>query len=311
MTKSTDHRLSCLACRSTNNKKWTSCRDIEYHTTDEIFDLYRCDDCTALFIDPIPLHRLSEIYPANYYSFSGVEKSFINNVKRWLDARNFRKIFKLINANEINILDIGGGSGWQLNMLRGLDARVKFTQIVDIDTHAESVAAANGHAYFCGTIENYDTEKKYNMILLLNLIEHVADPLAVLKKVAYLLAPNGIAILQTPNYDSLDERLFRNQSWGGYHCPRHWVLFNKESYLRLADKAGMAVKSFAYTQGAAFWAVSLLGLLNDRGVISISGRRPAVKHPLFPLISAAFAAFDFLRKPFSKTSQIFSVLYRK
>lgn len=298
----------CLACSSNNFRKWTQSRDIEYYTTEDVFTYNKCSDCDALFIDPVPQDRLSEIYPSNYYSFAAQKDSFINNVKKWLDANRFRSIFKQIDAPELNVLDIGGGAGWQLNSLREIDSRVKFTQVVDIDPKAEKLARENGHEYFCGIIENFTSEKKFHLILVLNLIEHVADPTAVLKKVGDLLADDGVILLQTPNYESLDERLFRSKSWGGYHCPRHWVLFTKDSFLKTVERAGLSVKNFAYTQGAAFWAVSLLDFLKEKNLVKVNAENPAVYHPLFGILSAISAGFDFVRSPFAKTSQMFVTL---
>ena len=51
--------------------------------------------------------------------------------------------------------------------------------------------------------------KKYNLILLLNLIEHIADPTATLKKLTEYLEPGGIILIKTPNIDSLDFRIFK------------------------------------------------------------------------------------------------------
>ena len=298
----------CLACNSDNFQEWTRCRDIEYFTTNDVFTFYRCLDCDVLFINPVPQDRLSEIYPSNYYSFAAQKTSFTNSVKKRLDGNRFRRIFRQIDAPELNVLDVGGGAGWQLNALREIDSRVRFTQVVDIDPDAERLARQNNHEYFCGTIENFTTEKQFHLILLLNLIEHVADPTAVLRKVATLLADGGVALLQTPNYDSLDERLFRKRNWGGYHCPRHWVLFTQDSFLRTVERAGLRVKSFAYTQGAPFWAVSALGLLKDNNLAQVNAEHPAFLHPLFGVLSALFAGFDFIRSPFSKTSQMFITL---
>ena len=46
----------------------------------------------------------------------------------------------------------------------------------------------------------------------------------------------------------------------------------------------------------------------ERGLVRISRQRPVVYHPLFGVLAAAFAALDFVRRPFAKTSQMFFVL---
>jgi hypothetical protein len=55
----------------------------------------------------------------------------------------------------------------------------------------------------------------------------------------------------------------------------------------------------------------VLFALDGAGVISITRERPAPYHPAFGPLNAAFAALDFARKPFGKTSQMFFILGRQ
>jgi 2-polyprenyl-3-methyl-5-hydroxy-6-metoxy-1,4-benzoquinol methylase len=301
---------ACLACGSRSTTAWTTAHDVEYRTSEEAFTLYRCGSCRALFIDPVPRHRLQEIYPSNYYSFADPGGSFVHRSKEWLDRRLFGQILRGLKGSALNVLDVGGGSGWQLDTVRAADARVAFTQVVDFDPKAEQIARGRGHDYFCGRIEEFSSDRKFDLVLLLNLIEHVENPLSVLSKVAAMLSAGGRVLVKTPNVDSLDERIFRHANWTGYHTPRHWVLFTRESFERLARQAGLAPVSFRYTQGAPFWATSVIAWLAGRGITSVTKERPAMFHPLFAPLSALFALFDFMRAPVAKTSQMFIVLTR-
>jgi hypothetical protein len=119
-------------------------------------------------------------------------------------------------------------------------------------------------------------------------------------------------VVKTPNFDSLDARLFRRANWAGYHCPRHWVLFEKSSFVALAERSGLELREFSYTQGAAFWAASLLFWLAERGRVSITSERPVMSHPLFPPLAAVFAGFDLVRMAFgARPSQMFVTLGRR
>jgi 2-polyprenyl-3-methyl-5-hydroxy-6-metoxy-1,4-benzoquinol methylase len=298
---------ACLACGARDAALWAQAIDGEYRATADVFRYLRCAACGVLFIDPVPRERLAEIYPANYYSFADPKDSFVQRVKRKLDGRRFGRLLRGIPGGALSVLDVGGGAGWELGWLRALDPRIRFTQVVDLDPSAEKTARENGHEYFCGRIETFTTEKKFDLILLLNLIEHVDDPGAVLLKMRELLAPAGLLLVKTPNTDSLDARIFRHKNWAGYHCPRHWVLFDRKNLCALAEKSGLRVREFSYTQGAPFWAASVIYRLFPRGV---TRERPVVFHPLFGLMCAGFAAFDILRSPFSRPSQMFLTLTR-
>lgn len=301
----------CLASGSTASEVWAEVWDEEYLTIPDRFHQRRCLDCGALFIDPVPSDRLAEIYPRNYYSFVPRGRpSLALRVKEALDRRFFRDVLKRVPGHELSVLDVGGGAGWQLDIVRACDPRVRFTQVVDFDAGAADVARGKGHGYFCGTIEDFESARPFDVIVLLNLIEHVSDPLRVLKKLRGLLAPAGVIVVKTPNHDSLDARLFRHRNWGGFHAPRHWVIFTRESFDRICRRAGLSITQFRYTQGAPFWATSVLFVLARLGLVQVTRERPAVYHPLFPLLAAAGAGFDFIRAPFAKLSQMLIVLQR-
>lgn len=296
----------CLACNSAQVEKWATAQDVEYHSTEDSFTYVRCADCGALSIADVPSDRLAEIYPDTYYSFSEAEMSFVEHVKQWIDRRMFRRLFSQIEGDSLSALDVGGGTGWLLAQAREVEPRLKHTAVVDIDAKARQGAEKLGHAFHLSRIEEFRCDRKYDLILLLNLIEHVSDPVAVLARMGELLTPGGKILAKTPNHDSLDARLFRNHSWGGYHCPRHWVIFTPESFARAIERAGLTVDRIECTQGAPFWAVSALEWLGRRRLVRIDRQRPMCRHPLFGPLLALFAAVDIARRPFARTSQMFA-----
>ncbi len=298
----------CLSCGSVDVIPWATAHDVEYRAVPESFDYVACRACGSLSIVDPPRDRLSEIYPANYYSFAGGAASPVERIKQWLDRRQFRKLFSGVNGGSLSALDVGGGAGWLLTTARSVEPRLHETMVVDIDAGAEQNARAAGHDFFLGPVETLETNRRFDVIFLLNLIEHVADPVAVLAKMRSLLAPGGVVFVKTPNHDSLDARLFRHRSWGGLHCPRHWVIFTPESFARAAGAAGLRVVHSTLTQGAPFWTVSALDWLARRKLVRITAERPMVAHPLFGPLSALFAALDLLRAPISRTSQMFVTL---
>jgi 2-polyprenyl-3-methyl-5-hydroxy-6-metoxy-1,4-benzoquinol methylase len=299
---------SCPLCGIGDVVHHATARDIEYFTVDATFDFFRCAACDVVFIDPMPWNRLGEIYPKNYYSFVSGERSATQRVKEFLDRRFFRKVLNPIPGERLSALDVGGGSGWLLDLVKDAEPRVMDTWVVDIDGAARELAEAAGHTYFEGRIEDLSVTRTFDVVLMLNLIEHVTDPRAVLCKARELLAPGGRIVIKTPNVDALDARLFHNSSWGGFHTPRHFVLFTKPSFARLAEEVGLTVESFSYTQGAPFWSVSMLDVLRRCGLVKVSKERPAIYHPLIPALQATFAAFDMARAPFAKLSQMNFVL---
>ena len=295
----------CPICTQVRASHFATAQDIEYFTTPDDFSFYRCADCDVLFLHPMPSDRLSEIYPTNYYSFHvDSERSMARRIKQFLDDRTFAALTRDVEGSSLSALDVGGGSGWLLNDLKRAEPRVNRTAVVDIDPRAEQIARANGHDYHLMTFEQFNTNERFDIILMLNLIEHVADPMAVLRKAKELLRPGGRIWIKTPNYDALDARIFKNRSWGGFHTPRHFVLFTKGSLVRHCVAAGFTVARCSYTQGAPFWTVSVINELRKIGLCTVTSSRPSIENALTPLFHIVFAAADFLRMPFAKTSQV-------
>lgn len=304
--------LQCVICESKNTRVWTVCKDFEYHSSEEEYTYHKCDSCNTIFIDPMPVDKLQTIYPSNYYSFSEIDKSLAITIKEYLDKRIFRNILKKIKKDSINILDIGGGSGWLLDVIKSIDPRVNVTQVVDIDEQAKVIAEKNGHQYFHGSIDHFDTTEKFDFVLMLNLIEHIPNPLGTLTKIEQIMNKGGIVLIKTPNIESFEVSFWRNSYWGGLHCPRHWILFSQNSFRKMAGETQLSINSFKYTQGAPFWAWSTLIAMEKRGLVRIDAERPVINHPLIPFFNILFAAFDFLRGWLGfKTAQMVIELEKK
>lgn len=301
---------SCPACGSDRDTLFGSYSDQEYFTPGAAYDYWRCEDCASLFLHPLPVSRLSEIYPSNYYAYGDGDAGLLGRIKSALDARLLKRSLRRLSAKSLSVLDVGGGSGWMLDLIRRIDPRLGYSEVVDLDPGAGAEARARGHVYSCMRVEDFQSTRRFDFILLLNLIEHVESPRDVLAGLARMLADGGLILVKTPNHDSWDARLFARSYWAGLHVPRHWTVFRRESFERALAGTGLAIDRFRYTQGGAFWSASILAALNRRGWVRISAERPAVRHPAFPVFAGLGAGIDYLRLPFAPTSQMFITLRR-
>lgn len=302
----------CPVCGASSVGIFARARDVEYYTTEKLYIYLQCSRCRSVFLQDPPAEHLDQIYPPNYYSYATAPQtsSFTERVKSYLDARLFRHLLTQIPGERLRILDVGGGSAWLLTTLKKVSLRVAETHEIDINERARAAAESAGHVFHCKRVEEFRSTDSFDLILLLNLIEHVANPGDTLARMQALLSPRGLILIKTPNVDTLDCRIFRHHNWGGYHCPRHFVLFNRESLLELGDRCGLRAAQTSYTQGAPQWACSILGVLGLKGWLNISATRPLYSHPLYPLVCAFAAAFDLARSPFLRTAQMFVVFRR-
>jgi len=305
--------FSCPLCASTNNSHFAFAHDFEYGTSDLAYNYLECSECLCIFIVEPPVNSLDLIYPNNYYSQSNNLKSkfsirgLLNLVKTFLDNRFFSYILRNLKGNNLTVLDVGGGSGWLLNNLKKIDSRVANTVVVDLCENSRDIAESNGHHYICSPFESTIFTEYFDLIFMLNLIEHVSNPKYVLQKAYDNMNDGCLLVIKTPNTNSLCRSIFQSRYWGGLHAPRHWVIFNKNNFSNLAIGAGFSIFSFSYTQGAPQWVASIYGsfIIHDLDASRIS---PVDSRLGAQLLSLFFALFDFITLAFFKTNQMVFIL---
>jgi 2-polyprenyl-6-hydroxyphenyl methylase/3-demethylubiquinone-9 3-methyltransferase len=119
---------------------------------------------------------------------------------------NIIKNFKLNQTDQplkkINILDIGCGGGLLTEPMTRLGANV-----VGIDASSKNIDIAKFHAkknnlkinYVCASPETLKIKQKFDVILNMEIIEHVDDVNFFIKKSSSLLKKNGLMIIATIN----------------------------------------------------------------------------------------------------------------
>jgi SAM-dependent methyltransferase len=226
-------------------------------------------------------------------------------MKARLDRRTFRRVLGLAGSDAPSILDVGGGTGELSASLVAAGPPGTRGTVLDIDAQSAEVARGRGLEAVVSRFEDFETADRFDLILMLNLIEHVADPVATMVKARELLAPDGVVWIQTPDFHGLDARIFRHRNWAGYHCPRHWAIFGRRGLERALARAALEPISIKGTQAGAFWAASLLGLRRARRLPG--NGRPLVQSPLFGPLAVLGAAFDLATAAVRPTSQLVTI----
>ena len=106
------------------------------------------------------------------------------------------------NVSKLKILDLGCGGGLTCEPLARLKA-----DVTGIDFIEENIKIAKNHAkksklninYVVDDIDNLKDKKKYDIVLLLEIIEHLDDWKKLIKKIKKNIKPNGLIIISTIN----------------------------------------------------------------------------------------------------------------
>jgi SAM-dependent methyltransferase len=284
----------CALCGSADVELAASGRDFEYDTCSDEFHFARCLRCGHLYLNPRPsVDELGVIYPANYYAFSEGGSPLVARLRRLWERGKVRLYRELVGQGPRRILDVGCANGRFLGLLRDFGA--DGWELVGIDSDAAAVreARARGFDASVSRVEDYeDAAGGFDAVIMLQLIEHVEDPVAIAERVFALLRPGGYFIVETPNLGGLDYRLFRGCWWGHYHFPRHWNLFSTAALHRMLQDRGFEIARTDYLISTSSWTISLHNYFLERGWPDAWVR---FFHFQNPLLLGPFVVLDWLR----------------
>lgn len=143
-------------------------------------------------------------------------------------------------------LDVGCGAGLLAEPLARMGASV-----TGIDAAQENAAVAALHArtmglsidYRAGSVENI--ESRYDLVICLEVIEHVVDPAGFVAGLARAVVPGGLLIMSTPNRTPLSRLAMITLAEGTGRIPRgthDWSKFlTPDELTELLEAAGMHV----------------------------------------------------------------------
>jgi 2-polyprenyl-3-methyl-5-hydroxy-6-metoxy-1,4-benzoquinol methylase len=96
-----------------------------------------------------------------------------------------------------------------------------------------------GFPSFVGELEAYVPAHTFHVITMWDVLEHVADPVSLVKRARSLLLPGGVLFLRTPNLDALERQVFGSR----YHSfkAEHLFYFGPDSLVEVLERAGFRV----------------------------------------------------------------------
>ncbi len=223
-------KISCPICGSGSIFNYS--KDYPY--------IKECHDCKIVFTHPLP-EGLTEAYGEDYYK-SWYEKQLRQRVKLWRRRLNIVKRF----CRSGKLLDVGTGDGLFLKVAKSANFNVYGTEIspaavraaknlYDLDIHLTEIENAGFQ------------ENSFDIITIWHVIEHVKNPLEVLKKVYSLSKPGAVVFVATPNLDKhvsrIIYRLTSNKPYP-FYSPKgeqHLFHFNEYTLERIIKKAGFNI----------------------------------------------------------------------
>ena len=203
---------------------------------DEKLDLFECLSCGQEFLNPYPSNDwLCEEY-SHYYT---KRQAGLVRAK----TEYFKKLFKGIGAefNNKSILEFGPGEGDAIAAVRE-SYRPSSITAVERNEEANALFADLNCKYFNMFLEEYiasePDQEKYDYIFLFDVLEHLKDPVQVLKDLREKkLKAKGMIIATFPVADSLSRKVL-GKIWPQYKV-EHLNYFTDKSIHNLSQAAGL------------------------------------------------------------------------
>src|SRR5256885_16696015 len=172
-----------------------------------------------------------------------------------------RKRRRLSCLGGVRVLAIGWGAGLLGEPLSRLGA-----QVIGVDPSQSNIAAAKLHAdkghlaidYRCTTVEEIDPRERFDIVLAMEVVEHVTDVGMFLNHCATMLKPGGLMVVSTLNRNWKSfalaivgaEYVLRwlprgTHEWGKFVTPDELGRHLAANKLAVTEEAGVVYNPFA------------------------------------------------------------------
>lgn len=220
----------------------------------------RCVACGLVRADPLPSMQEKEAIETQGYTdetaFPEMRDFFANCHRTFVEDPVIREmrhnLERLENAlgGRGSLLDVGAGTGIFMHLARERGWQPEGIDICPLT--AEKAAAEFGLKITVGPFEEQDFEgRRFDAAAMLDVLEHVLDPLATLRKVHTLLRPGAALAIAVPNQRCLLTMLVgayarmggpaARSLLGRLYVPPHLHYFTPKTLRHMVETAGFRI----------------------------------------------------------------------
>ena len=169
---------------------------------------------TRLRISPMSLNRNRTLDPSEIVKFNALSKLWwdpdgkmwplhrLNELRVPFVLREIKKHFQKKTLQGLRVLDIGCGAGLLSEALAKDGALV-----TGLDVAEKNIAVAQKHAlqeglaitYIHGAVEDFDSRHSFDIVLNMEVIEHVINFRSFIQQTCHLIGPDGLMFFATIN----------------------------------------------------------------------------------------------------------------
>lgn len=282
-------RVSCARCGSFDADCVVRTPDYE-KPSDVMFEVVRCRHCGFVYTATRPHFNVlfKEFYPDDYLCYGTPTESrvadFIESKRTQGQAfQRIRLVSRHIQIHQTTrVLEVGCGTARFARMCRekygadvtGVEPNARLCEYL----RSEGVHVVNAPFETAELPDQY-----YDLVCMFHVLEHVWNPIYVLKRLNSILKTGGLLFLEMPNFGASARKLF-GKYWFNYHQPRHLTHFDKESLSEVLEESGFNVVQSRYEFRPTINAVSLQYAVADHTDVTFLRNFFSFHNPLIVLL---------------------------
>ncbi|MCD4756742.1 MAG: class I SAM-dependent methyltransferase [Arcobacteraceae bacterium] len=229
--------MECYLCKSKDYHQ----REGQVRDNDEI-KVYECNICGLVFLSDFS--HIDE----KFYQESNMNTDITSEYSKWLQEtqEDDKRRFEFIKSSIIghSLLDFGSGAGGFLTQVKSICNDVTG---LELDRRVQSYYL-NKNIKFESDIYNLK-ENSFDTITMFHVLEHLKDPISVLKNLSKSLKNNGSIIIEVPNANDALLSIYNNDAFKSFtYWSCHLFLFTKYSLEKVCQKAGYKVEFIKHIQ---------------------------------------------------------------
>jgi 2-polyprenyl-3-methyl-5-hydroxy-6-metoxy-1,4-benzoquinol methylase len=247
---------------------------------DPPFTVLRCSGCGLTFVSPrISSEQVTDLYSESYWRSPAAKDygytDYRKDAPHWL--RTYRRRAEVLPrlSPGSRVLDVGCAAGFFLEVMRerGFDT---WGVEVSAPIAEEAQRRLGRERIHVGTLDNAPyQEGEFDLVTFWDVVEHLPDPVEVLRQARPLLKPGGLLLIETQNVESRFARLM-GRRWQHFKQAEHLWHFSPSTATALFHASGYSVERLTARRAGKY--VSLDFIVERAGRV-----HPALTRLLSPL----------------------------
>lgn len=206
----------------------------------------RCHRCKCRYLASFPDdEELEKLYNSDYFaSHQATEKGYATGEMTAAARKTNEKRMNILRRaapGDARVLEVGAGTG-----LFGDFVAKEFDYVgIDLSEDAVREARQRGLEVYRASLASFvNTGPHFDAVTLFHVFEHLPDPHDALSRIKELLKPGGIAVIITPDTESMLCAISGDR-WVSYKFPEHLILYSRSALIELLEHSGFEIVSAA------------------------------------------------------------------